>query len=98
MESVALHTWVCLLVHGLAYEVGAQPTLLREDMKDEQIKKREHETDIFEVTPTNPRLMPPQSQPPLLGPHQLPLASSLLSVPSGWLHHAILAGGLCRVQ
>ena len=67
------------------------------DLKDKETIKCEHGRDMFEVTPSSPaRTTTTTSTQPLPDPYQLPSPppSFSPSIPSGWLHHALLAGGL----
>lgn len=67
------------------------------DLKDKETIKCEHGRDMFEVTPSSPaRTTTATSTQPLPDPYQLPSPppSFSPSIPSGWLHHALLAGGL----
>lgn len=76
------------------------------DLKDKETMKCEHRRDVFEVTPTSPAptattttttTTTTTSAQPLPSPYQLPFPippSFPPSIPSGWLHHALLARGV----
>lgn len=68
------------------------------DMKDEETVKCEHGMDVFEVSPPAPPR--PHSHHHNHSPNHanFPLPPPSCSIPSGWLHHALLAGGLSGVQ
>lgn len=66
------------------------------DLKDKETMKCEHGRDVFEVTPTPPTTTTttttsaqPLPEPHTDFPHLLPP-----SIPSGWLHHALLDRGV----
>lgn len=63
-------------------------------MKDEETVKCEHGMDVFEVSPPAPPR--PHSHHHNHSPNHanFPLPPPSCSIPSGWLHHALLAGGV----